>query len=83
MSRGRTRKTQKGTFSEESMKKAVRQVLIGEGGTKFSLRKAALENGLSFQTLQRYVKKELNKGNPDMQISMKSNYKHRLIFNET
>lgn len=82
MSRGRKRKSQKGLFSEECMRTAVRQVLIGEGGVKLSLRKAAEENGLSFQTLQRYVKKEREKTDPNMQISMKSQYKHRLIFTD-
>ncbi|KAG5874485.1 hypothetical protein JTB14_003384 [Gonioctena quinquepunctata] len=78
MSRGRKRKSQKGLILEEDMKRAVRQALIGEGGLKLSLRKAATYNGISFQTLQRYVKKEREKANPNM----KSNYKQRLIFNE-
>ncbi|KAG5877349.1 hypothetical protein JTB14_005149 [Gonioctena quinquepunctata] len=64
------------------MKRAVRQVLIGEGGVKLSLHKAATDNGISFQTLQRYVKKEREKANPNIEIPMKSNHKHRLIFNE-
>ncbi|KAK9722958.1 CENP-B N-terminal DNA-binding domain [Popillia japonica] len=55
------------------MKRAVLQVLKGKKGVKLSLRKAATENGLSFQTLQRYVKKEVNKTDANEQISMKSN----------
>jgi plasmid maintenance system killer protein len=82
MSRGRKGKSQKGTFLEDNMRRAVRQVLVGEGGAKLSLRKAEKQNDVSFQTLQRYVKKEKNKANPSEQISMKSNYKHRLIFTE-
>lgn len=82
MSRGRKRKSQKGTFSEEDMRRAVRQVLVGEGGIKLSLRKAAAQNRVSFQTLQRYVKKEQNKTNSDVQLPMKSNYKHRLVFSD-
>ncbi|KAG5861868.1 hypothetical protein JTB14_002082 [Gonioctena quinquepunctata] len=80
MSRGRKRKSQKGLFLEEDMKRAVRQVLIGEGGVKLSLRKAATDNGISFQTLRRYVEKE--KANPNIEISMKSNYKHRDISSD-
>lgn len=82
MSRGRKRKSQKGTFSEENMRQAVRQVLIGDNGVKLSLRKAAQENGVSFQTLQRYVKKTRCNIDAIGESSMKSNYKHRLVFNE-
>lgn len=82
MSRGRKRKSQKGTFLEADMRRAVQQVLVGERGVKLSLRKAAAKNGVSFQTLQRYFKKEQQKAIPDIHIAMKSNYKHRLIFTE-
>lgn len=49
MSRGRKRKSQhEGLLSEKDMKRAVQQVLIGEGGVKLSLRKGATDNGISF-----------------------------------
>ena len=46
--RNRPRKTKKGDFSEETMKKAVQMVKDGH-----SIRKAASEMGLAFQTLAR------------------------------
>jgi hypothetical protein len=49
---------------------------------QLSLRKAAEQNHVSFQTLQRYVKKKKSKAHPHDQVSMKSNYKHRLVFSE-
>lgn len=51
MSRGRKRKSAKGSFYEAAMKRAVQQVLIGIDGKKLSLWKAAAENGVKFQTL--------------------------------
>jgi len=70
------------TPKRDNMRQAVRQVLIGDNGVKLSLRKAAQENGVSFQTLQRYVKKTRCNIDAIGESSMKSNYKHRLVFNE-
>lgn len=79
MSRGRKRKTDKGMFSEDSMRQAVEAVLTGGiNGHKLSLREAALEYNVKFQTLFRYVKKA--RENPDLPIRMTPNYKCRLIF---
>jgi hypothetical protein len=64
------------------MRKPVRQVLVGEGAVQLSLRKATKQNVVSFQTLQRYVKKKKSKAHPNDQVSMNSNYKRRLVFSE-
>lgn len=58
MSRGRKRKSDKGQFPPESMEQAVNAVLVGVEGRKLSLRQAAENYGLKFQTLQRYVAKK-------------------------
>lgn len=78
MSRGRKRKTDKGSFTEEAMRRAVQAVLVGVNGKKLSLRQAAAENGLKFQTLQRYVKKE--QLNPEGNVRMAPKYQSRLVF---
>jgi hypothetical protein len=44
--------------------------------------KATEQNDVSSQTLQRYVKKKRSKAHPNDQVSMNSNYKHRLVFSE-
>lgn len=64
-----------GTFSEENMKEAVKLVL-GD----MSLRKAAEQKLVKFQTLARYVKKQKNdlKSN----IRMCPRYDCRLVFNK-
>ncbi|KAJ8964067.1 hypothetical protein NQ314_005150, partial [Rhamnusium bicolor] len=63
MTRGRKRKTDKGSFKEEQMKRAGLQVI--EQGS--SLRKAADQNNVKFQTLASYVKKAETKcWNPDV-----------------
>lgn len=49
MPRNPPRKTTNGTFSEETMRRAVEAVLTGR-----SIRSVAKEEGLSFQTLARY-----------------------------
>jgi hypothetical protein len=69
-------------FLEDNMRKPVRQVLVGEGAVQLSLRKATKQNDVSFQTLQRYVKKKKSKAHPNDQVSMNSNYKRRLVFSE-
>lgn len=77
MSRGRVRKTNKGQFTEDQMKNAVRQVIQD----KLSLREAAERNGVKFQTLARYVKKK--KSNPTVEsLRMKPKYDSRKIFSE-
>ncbi|KAK9681275.1 CENP-B N-terminal DNA-binding domain [Popillia japonica] len=77
MSRGRKRKTDKGTFSENSMRQAVEAVLHGGiNGRKISLRAAALQYQVKYQTLFRYVKR--SRANPDVDIRMTPNYKCRL-----
>jgi hypothetical protein len=63
MSRGRKRKSEKGLFSAESMKRAVKDVIKH----KLSLRKAAEKNNVKHQTLARYVKMtQNNKSNEKM-----------------
>lgn len=81
MSRGRKRKTDKGTFSEDSMKQAVEAVLKGDiNGRKVSLREAALQYHVKYQTLFRYVKK--SRENPNVPIRMTPNYQCRLVFSQ-
>ncbi|KAK4872195.1 hypothetical protein RN001_016319 [Aquatica leii] len=59
MSRGRKRKTDKGTFSEDSMRQAVETVLKDDiNRRKVSLRETALQYHVKYQTLFRYVKKK-------------------------
>ncbi|KAJ8931695.1 hypothetical protein NQ314_015342 [Rhamnusium bicolor] len=67
MARGRKRKTDKGSFKEEQMKRAVLQMI--EQGS--SLRKAADQNNVKFQTLASYVKRQ--KQNVGVEIRMKPN----------
>jgi hypothetical protein len=63
LSRGRKRKSEKGLFSAESMKKAVEDVTKH----KLSLKKAAEKNNVKHQTLARYVKiTQNNKSNEKM-----------------
>jgi hypothetical protein len=63
MSRGRKRKSEKGLFSAESMKRAVEDVTKH----KLSLKKAAEKNNVKHQTLARYVKiTQNNKSNEKM-----------------
>lgn len=80
MSKGRKRKSEKGQFSAEAMKNAVQAVLSGVDGKRISIRQAAKDYGLKFQTLQRYVTKQ--RANPNEEIAMTPKYKSRLIFNE-
>lgn len=49
MTRNRVRKTTIGTFSEESMRNAIKLVMV-DG---FSIRQAAERSGIKFSTLQR------------------------------
>ncbi|KAJ8926464.1 hypothetical protein NQ314_021167 [Rhamnusium bicolor] len=74
MARGRKRKTDKGSFKEEQMKRAVLQV-IGLGS---SLRKAADQNNAKFQIQASYLKKQ--KQNVGVKIRMKPKYDR--IFSE-
>ncbi|KAB0803423.1 hypothetical protein PPYR_00393 [Photinus pyralis] len=77
MSRGRKRKTEKGNFSEASMKRAVEEVVRHN----VSLRVAASNNNVKFQTLFRYVKKLKADPNKSLEeVTMKPNYQSRLIF---
>lgn len=61
-----SRKTLKGTFQEESMRRAVQEVLVAVN--------AAEENNLSLQTLQRYVKKKIK-------LVLMKLYKWKVIIN--
>lgn len=74
MVRPRMKQRKIGNTSEEVMSDAVNLVLE----QKFSIREAAKTNGISFQTLFRYVKKKTN--SPDGCVSMKPNYAVRQIF---
>ncbi|KAK7575698.1 hypothetical protein V9T40_012018 [Parthenolecanium corni] len=65
-----------GGFLEGNMKNAVEKVVKNE----FSLRVAAKNNGLKFQTLARYVKKA--KANPHSEIRMCPNYEVRQVFDK-
>jgi hypothetical protein len=73
MPRQRPRKTDKGSFTEEVMNRGVQLVLQGH-----SLKVAASQVGLKFQTLARYVKKK--KDNPNTNIRMKPNYSVNRVF---
>jgi hypothetical protein len=76
MARGRTRKTDKGSFNENDMRQAVRKVSVN----KLSIRKAAILHNVKHQTLARYVKKQ--NSHQGQEIKMKPNYACRKIFNE-
>ncbi|KAB0790122.1 hypothetical protein PPYR_15343 [Photinus pyralis] len=77
MSRGRKRKTEKGNFSEASMKRVVEEVVRHN----VCLRVAASNNNVKFQTLFRYVKKLKADPNKSLEeVTMKPNYQSRLIF---
>jgi hypothetical protein len=54
--------------------------VFGIDGKKLSLRKAAAENGVKFQTLQKYVKKK--QLNPEETLRIAPNYKSKLIFTD-
>lgn len=75
MARGRKRKSDKGSFTDEQMRNAVEAVITGN----LSLRATAEKFGVKFQTLARYVKNQREAG-PDSQIRMTPNYSCRQIF---
>lgn len=77
MSRGRKRKSDKGLFAPESMKRAVEDVLVN----KYSLRKAAERNSVKHQTLARYVKKSQQNLN-GTELSFKPYFNTRRIFSD-
>ncbi|XP_044764429.1 uncharacterized protein LOC123320994 [Coccinella septempunctata] len=78
MSRGRKRKSDKGLFSADSMKQAVKDVIVHN----LSLRKAAEKNNVKHQTLARYVKKTQDtKGNKE-ELSYRPHYDTRRVFSD-
>lgn len=75
MSRGRKRKTDKGSFSEETMRRAVMDVIEN----KMSLRQAAKEYDLKLTTLHRYITKTKTQGED---IRMAPKYRSRQVFSD-
>ena len=75
MARGRVRKGDKGSFSGVQMENAIKAVNSGS-----SLREAAKNFNLKFQTLARYVKKHKEASGAPVRLT--PNYSCRRIFTD-
>lgn len=73
MPRTRTRKTQKGLFTDDNMREAVESVLKGA-----SIRQVAIAHNFHHSTLARYVKKQKQSDTP--LTRMTPNYSVRRVF---
>lgn len=76
MARGRKRKSDRGSFTKEQMKSAVNDVIENN----VSLRNAAEQYNLKFQTFARYVTKQKNAVGEEIRMTPK--YASRNIFSE-